>query len=335
MKTREAPPRGRTIERDQKKQKIKVLYIGGYLRIGSTLLDRTLGQIEEFFSAGELRHIWEENFAENQPCGCGTPFADCDFWGEVIDEDRGVGGNPADVQEAIRLKRRVDRMRHIPQLASPWKSPGYRVDLDAHTRNLSRLYSAIKERSGSRVIVDSSKDASYAYALANLEEIELHVVHLVRDSRAVAHSWLRKKLKYEVSGKEEVYMDLRGPAASSVGWTRSNLLVEPLRFYSASYTKVRYEDFIAAPRPTLEHILQSMGEEGRELPFVDDHTLRLGVDHTVAGNPNRFRSGDIELRLDEEWREKMSVSGQRTVTALTWPLLLRYGYLDQANAEVA
>lgn len=313
--------------------KIKVLYIGGYLRIGSTLLDRTLGQIEGLFSAGELRYIWEENFAENQPCGCGFPFADCGFWRDVTEEAYGTGAR-LNLQEVISLKRSVDRMRYIPQLASSWKSSDYRVRFEAYSQNLSRLYSAIREVSGSRVIVDSSKDASYAYALANMGEIELHVVHLVRDSRAVAHSWLRKKVKYEVENKRDIYMDLRGPAASSVGWMRSNLLIEPLKYYSASYTTVRYEDFITAPRPTLQRLLLAIGEEGGDLPLVDDYTLRLGTNHTAAGNPNRFRQGAIELRLDEEWKKRMSRSNQRTVTALTWPLLLKYGYLSEAVAEV-
>lgn len=159
------------------------------------------------------------------------------------------------------------------------------------------------------------------------------MVHLVRDSRAVSHSWLRKKVKYEVAGREEDYMDLHGPLVSSLGWMRSNLLIEPLRFYASSYTTVRYEDFIAAPESTLQRILLATGEERRELPLVDDHTLRLEIDHTVAGNPNRFRRGEIELRLDEEWKEKMSGPNRRTVTALTWPLLLKYGYLNEATAK--
>lgn len=302
------------------------------MRIGSTLLDRALGQIDGFFSAGELRHIWEENFAENQPCGCGVPFSECGFWREVTEQ---VYGRTSQLNavEAVRLKRRVDRMRHIPQLASSWKTPNYRKSFKAHSRNLSGLYAAIWKATGGQVIVDSSKDASYAFTLANLDEIDLHMVHLVRDSRAVSHSWLRKKVKYEVAGREEDYMDLHGPLVSSLGWMRSNLLIEPLRFYASSYTTVRYEDFIAAPESTLQRILLATGEERRELPLVDDHTLRLEIDHTVAGNPNRFRRGEIELRLDEEWKEKMSGPNRRTVTALTWPLLLKYGYLNEATAK--
>jgi hypothetical protein len=41
----------------------------------------------------------------------------------------------------------------------------------------------------------------------------------------------------------------------------------------------------------------------------------------------RFRQGRVPVRLDEEWRHKLS-RGHRLVTVgSTWPLLLRYGYL--------
>src|SRR6266542_1121845 len=35
-----------------------VLFIGGYSRSGSTLLDLLLGQLPGFFSSGELAYIW-------------------------------------------------------------------------------------------------------------------------------------------------------------------------------------------------------------------------------------------------------------------------------------
>jgi hypothetical protein len=48
--------------------------------------------------------------------------------------------------------------------------------------------------------------------------------------------------------------------------------------------------------------------------------------HSVSGNPNRFGTGEVELRADEEWRRAMRGRDRGMVTALTWPLLLRYRY---------
>ena len=49
----------------------------------------------------------------------------------------------------------------------------------------------------------------------------------------------------------------------------------------------------------------------------------------MSGNPARFRTGSIELQPDEEWRVKMGGADKNVVTALTAPLLLKYGYLRE------
>jgi glycosyltransferase involved in cell wall biosynthesis len=50
----------------------------------------------------------------------------------------------------------------------------------------------------------------------------------------------------------------------------------------------------------------------------------------VAGNPLRFRTGEIPLDLDEAWRRDMPAASRRVVAALTGPWLSRYGYLGAA-----
>jgi hypothetical protein len=63
-----------------------------------------------------------------------------------------------------------------------------------------------------------------------------------------------------------------------------------------------------------------------DLGFLQDNRLSLGPNHTVAGNPIRFRRGDIPIVPDVEWQERLEPGARRIVTALTWPLLLRYGF---------
>ena len=52
--------------------------------------------------------------------------------------------------------------------------------------------------------------------------------------------------------------------------------------------------------------------------------MDLGEDHTVAGNPIRFRRGEIEVRRDDEWRTRMARRSKALVTALTLPALARF-----------
>jgi hypothetical protein len=288
-----------------------------------------LGQIPGFSFIGELEYVWQNCFAENQPCGCGASFTSCDFWKKVVHETFD-GFDRVDLDEIMKLKHSVDRMRHIPQLASPWKRSACLESLMRYSQVLGRFYAAIRNVSGSQVIIDSSKVPSYGYTLANLPDIDLRVVHLVRDSRAVAYSCLRKKLKYEV-GDKKIYMDQHGPVNSSLGWMRSNFLIESLRFLMpARYMRVRYEDLVNEAEETLVRILALLGENDARLPLTDGQ-VELGVDHAVEGNPMRFGQGAVELCLDEEWKKGMKRTDRRVTTALTWPLLLKYGYLVGRN----
>jgi hypothetical protein len=54
--------------------------------------------------------------------------------------------------------------------------------------------------------------------------------------------------------------------------------------------------------------------------------LHLGVDHTVAGNPLRFRTGSITLRPDVAWRRELAPRDRALITTLTGPMMMRYGY---------
>jgi hypothetical protein len=299
----------------------KVLFVGGYGRSGSTLLDRTLGQIEGFCSVGELRHIFREGYLENRLCGCGVPFRDCPFWRRVTREAFGDLGR-FDAWQLIGDKQRVDRWWRVPQLAWGLGSPSRRSDLGRYRDALRRLYAAIGSVSGADVIVDSSKDVSHGYVLRGIgPPIEPYVLHLVRDSRAVAHSWRRQKFN-PGSGND---MERWGLLRTSAEWTAINALTALHGRIDSRYALLRYRDLARDPRAAVRSVLDLLGEGHRRLPFSAADTVLLGRDHTVAGNPIRFQRGELRVRPDDEWRREMPAAGRALVTALTLPALMRYG----------
>ena len=99
--------------------------------------------------------------------------------------------------------------------------------------------------------------------------------------------------------------------------------------------RVRYESFVRDPRAVLTAIADHMGVAlaPDALSFVTAEKIELGVDHTAAGNPMRFKTGTLPLRVDEAWREHLAPRDRRVVTAIAWPLLRRYGYLDDGPPE--
>ena len=301
----------------------KVLYVVGLGRSGSTILSNSLGQIGGYFSAGELNFIWRHNVIENRLCGCGRPFRECPVWTKVMDEAYG-GMDVVDPREMMRLQASGTRTRHIPLMLAPRGERVLRERLEKLLMNYRRLYEAIASVTGSRVVVDSSKEPAHGYAMSMVPGVDFRVVHLIRDPRAAAYSWLKKKPQPD--SEEIEHMVRFSPAKSSALWDTWNASAETLwRRSPERYLRLRYEDFVAEPRKSLARILGLVGVTA-ELPLAGEREVRLGVSHTVSGNPNRFETGAVELRPDQEWISSMSPRDRALVTALTLPLLKHYGY---------
>jgi len=299
--------------------RVPVLYIGGTGRSGSTVLAQQLAQLKGAISVGELRYLWSRGLGANQLCGCGAPFRDCAFWGDVLSRAYG----PALADRAVQAARAgsVDRIRHIPALSTRWlRPPRSRRAVNAYAELMLPLYRAILAVSAGSVIVDSSKDPSYAFALRSVSGLDVRLVHLVRDSRAVAHSWTRAKLRPEIHWQRE-YMRVLPPKISAALWLEYNLLFEAFRFLPSPAIRIRYEDFARDPGAVIERIVGLLGgtllTTGRAAtPFV----------HSISGNPIRFQKTPAPVLVDDEWRSRMTLADRRLVTAMTAPLLGAYRY---------
>ena len=301
----------------------KVLYVAGFGRSGSTILSNSLGQVEGFFSAGELNFIWKHALIENRLCGCGRPSHDCPVWRSVFDEAFG-GMDKVDAREMMRLQASGARTRHIPQMLTEKGRRSLKGRMSRFLDASARLYEAIRSVTGSRVIVDSSKEPAYGYAMDMVPELDVRVLHLIRDPRAAAYSWLKRKQQPDSEDRE--FMHRKSAFDSAVLWDAWNASIEALWRGSDDHLCLRYEDFVSAPKPSFERILDLLDESNAGLPLVGAQEVKLGVSHTVSGNPNRFDTGAVALRSDREWTEKMRPRDRNVVTSLTLPLLHRYGY---------
>ena len=178
------------------------------------------------------------------------------------------------------------------------------------------------------MIVDSSKLPTYAFILQDVPRVELHVVHLVRDSRATAFSWQRKKERPEIYWRTQ-YMSQLTPARTAVEWMAVNALFARRRLLgAATYSVLRYEDLVRDPAAHLTAISRQIDvPRSFDALFDDEGNALLGTDHTLAGNPSRFDTGAVKVVPDEEWRTKMTVQDKTVVTTASAPLLLRYRYV--------
>ena len=271
--------------------KIKVLYIAGCGRTGSTLLGNALGQIGGFLHVGELREIWHNLVPGRPPCGCKTPVFACDMWKHVLDEAYG-GVRQAPISQMLPFLMSNTTVPAFWSAAFPWRARTLQRRLAEPLGALARLYRAIQKVSNCQIIVDSSKRPMYMHKLLLMEAIDLHVIHLVRDPRSWAHAFLKRVAR-------EGYVLHSKPFNSSVEWNRKNWSFEILsKQLQRRPILLRYEDFVANPRASLQSILDFIGATSVALPLHDEHTLNLEAQHTVSGNPNRFKTGKIDVRED-------------------------------------
>jgi hypothetical protein len=307
-------------------RRLRILYISGWQRSGSTILANILGQLDGLVSTGELYYLWDFVWSRNIRCGCGSGFHECPLWTKVVATAFG-SGDRIDVDRMRRIGELACSTRRLPRLMVPWSRRRLAAGLHEYVTNLGRLYSAILSATGGSLIVDSSKWPSYGRILQMVPGVEIKVVHLVRDPRAVAWSWLRRKALPDRDPPEEMY---RTPTDSSLHWLAWNVAAES--FWGREMLLLRYEDFVREPAVALRQILEFAGEGARRVAIAPDRTVDLRPTHTVSGNPLRLRSGPVRIEEDDEWKSRMRRRDLALVTALTFPMLLRYGYVGSAAA---
>ena len=139
---------------------VKVVYVGGSNRSGTTLVDLALGQAPGFVSCGELVNLWSRSLSGERLCGCGLDVRECPFWRSVA--ERAFGGwDQLDIDDLTKLSRSVNRLRYLPLIVAPWLWPPFARRLKRFEVVLTQLYRAIANVADADYVVDSSKAPAY------------------------------------------------------------------------------------------------------------------------------------------------------------------------------
>lgn len=323
-----------------------VLYITGLGRSGSTIIDTILGQVDGVFSSGELRLAGDLTSIGGRICGCGEQISNCSVWSRILaasarggnsgrlvtaDSAANVGLEQGRLKSFGRITKYPNRLWHWPMLW--WGYKGQAVG-KVPAQRLGWIYRKIAEVTGARIIVDSSKSPTYCYILGQLGSVDLRVIHVVRDPRAVAYSWTKVKEQPAAAGVK--YMRRYHPLITALRWVLWNKAIQ--RYWSIhpdKYRLVRYEDFVDQPESVSRQILELVNMEDADLPFTGNGEVVLKPTHTVWGNPHRLQTGPVSIRPDTAWENRLPKSARRGVTLITKPLLRKFGYLGaSASTQV-
>lgn len=280
--------------------RIQVVYLAGYARCGSTLLGRLLGDLPNSIAVGEAAaHFFRVRQMIDNPCGCGSSVKQCPFWQDI---DFFVGMDSFD--------QTLFRFRSFPFLGIYNK---YRKkEITRLVKLMSSLYEKIARKTGANIIIDSSKTPQHAWLLSCIPEIELSIIHLVRDPHGVVSSYRRPK----------GYLPRLSALDVTAGWVGLNLACERLQERTLNYRRVRYEDFVAAPRALVAETAKSLGCDGNLEDFVGDHAVELRSQHMLGGNPDKLNRGKATIEVRPV---VLSRTTRLLVSVATAPLVWYYG----------
>lgn len=305
----------------QEFQNVQITCVG---HSGSSLLNLVLGAHSQITSTGELMSLQTVYSYEN--CACGRRLRNCPFWQEVIDRVTTAVAIPPDrFSEALPMRdgayrhRRTATQRCLELLlltanrrSLPIVKPvvaGIRRSLFAASNNYDIL-AAVARLTGTPVVVDSSKNPLRTRSLFFTYPDNLRVIHMVRDGRAVARSWVKAYGKFDYAGAARQWL------------YRDRAIRMAIRDIPESHhIRVRYEDLCRSPETVLDRVCGFLG-----LKYEPEMVSYLGADrHDVHINLRPLHQ-QSEIRLDERWKEEVTPGQMSQFARIAGRLNRLYGY---------
>lgn len=323
---------------------IRLAYILAASHSGSTLLSMLLGSHPQIATVGEMKLSPQAlQDTTRYRCSCGRLIHECSFWQNVgkgmaqrgFEFDlAGAGTDYRSVtsEYARRLLRPLHRgefMERVRDVALGLSPTWRKQSSEIHRRNAA-LALTISEITKADVLVDSSKTALRLKYLLRNPELDVKVIRLLRDGRAVALTYM----------DEARFADAKDPVlrggGMAVGQQRSRLSIDQaarrwlrcaeeadnlLRGLAPSrWIEVRYEDYCKATEETINRLQRFLGVK----PCVQLREFRA-IEQHVVGNGMRL-DGTSEVKLDERWREELSEQQLRVFDDIAGSHNRRYGY---------
>ena len=300
--------------------RLRIVYIAAHSRSGTTLVGSLIGMLDDCCFVGEVWAAWTDGVHANRMCGCGHAFRDCPFWTAVFQRAFGGFDTPAsrDAERAIaRLQSTGDALGFW---SSIWRRGFIARDTTAYQNALRPLYRAIRDVSGGKAIVDSSKLLRYGALIASMPDVDIRFVNVVRDVRGVMQSRARPALMRDgdvrhAGGADTPSYRIMRIVSRWVG--RNELSMRLIDQFGG--LRVPYEEFVRDPRAVLV-ALSNDESAARALKRLEQGTVP--EQHQLGGNWVR----GLRLEPRETWRDELPRRVRVATTALAWPFLRRYRF---------
>jgi len=282
--------------------RIPYLYITGAGRSGSTLLAFLLNAHPQMVSISEM-HPHHPRGIENYVCSCGALLLQCPFFLEVEQRVNALGGSFSlmnwrtlfhlsqyrflDILLVRPLRNSfLERIRDT--LVPLW--PGYQPTIDTINHRTVHVAQAILAITGKKVFVDAQKDSIRIKFLQDIQQLDLKVIHLVRDVRAAVNSIMRHKHTDDI-------------AWATRWWRNGNMNSERARRYVSPHQWLRltYDELCDDPQRAVNRISDFAGVKRDPLP-ADFYE----VEHHIIGSSMREKKSGGIVKRSEWWKERLT-----------------------------
>ena len=274
-----------------KRNAAALIYIGGYGRSGSTLLEALLTSRPDVLACGEVISCLRTR--PDRGCSCGKPRNKCPVWGPIYSgTDGNLNVSHTDLTLALLEQAKCDYSFVVDSSKTAWGA----LSAPFRSRRACRNY--------------------------------FRLLHVVRDPRAVCWSTLSGRWRRRL---EKSPLFLRYPLVilrclrTTLGWWVANLSCEVFAWwFPDQYQRMRYEDLVVSPREAIASILRGSSKLTSSASFE----MKTGKNrHQLFGNEARHRALAVkDVRPDIRWKTDMPKVLYGIVSAVTWPLRLRYDY---------
>ena len=260
-------------------------------------------------AVGELRYVWQAGVKGNELCGCGLSRSTSARSGWRSARRRSAAGTRSTWTRCSRSKRRCCATAGSRCWPRRELVPGARPSgCDATPTSPAICTERSRRRrrsSGGRL---DQEPAVRLLPARRSRAVDLRVVHLVRDSRGVVFSWMKKVVRPEVTTGDEAYFQEFSPVSAGMRWMECNLAFELLRRLRTPTVRMRYEALAADPRERgrAMHSSSSSSRRPTTSPAARRRRGRGARPALVRGNPMRFAHGRQRVRVDDAWRTGMA-----------------------------